>query len=219
MTNGNRAFWERTWGSVAPERLSACAAGVDAAEDAVTAFLREQGVRSVCDAGCGCGAYALKLARRGFSVSGFDLAAEAVSLTKKLLSEHGFPTGSFKQADIMSTGYADGAFDAAVARDVVDHMPLKQGVLAVRELLRIVRPGGFVLLTLDAADEEYESEEHTVSEDGDYRYTGGKWEGMTFHPFDVHEIGKLADGAAYRVLDSTGGGFTVALAGTGAGRG
>ena len=47
------------------------------------------------------------------------------------------------------------------------------GIGAVKELLRIVRPGGWVVITLDTAD-GYESEPHEINEDGDWLFTHGK---------------------------------------------
>ncbi len=207
----DKAFWDRTWEAIAPERVSSYAAHLDTAEDAVVAFLRERKAKTVCDAGCGCGVYALKLARFGFAVSGFDIAEDAVLLTKKLLSENGFSARDFKRADVLATGYPSKRFDAVVARDVIDHMPIAQGMDAVRELLRIVRPGGCVVLTLDATDSEYESEPHETSVEGDYLFNGGKWNGMAFHPYSASEIKKLADGRTYRILPSNENGFIVAL--------
>lgn len=205
------AFWDRTWETIAPERISSYAASFDMAEDAVIAFLQKRNVKNVCDAGCGCGVYSLKLARFGFAVSGFDIAEDAVRLTKKLLAENGYSANDFKRANVLSTGYPSNSFDAVVARDVIDHMPIKQGIDAVKELMRIARPGGCVLLTLDTADSEYESEPHETSKDGDYLFIRGKWNGMAFHPYSASEIKKLMDGNKYTILCSNENGFIVAL--------
>lgn len=95
-TDMNKAFWDRTWGTIDPERISSYAASFDSAEDAIINFLQKRDVKHICDAGCGCGVYSLKLARFGFSVSGFDISEDAVSLTKKLLSENGYSAENFK---------------------------------------------------------------------------------------------------------------------------
>ncbi len=139
------------------------------------------------------------------------MAEHAVSLTKKLLSENGFSAENFKRATVLSTGYTDGHFDAVVARDVVDHMPIRQGISAVTELLRIVKPGGYVLLTLDAADDEYEAQPHETNEDGDYFFTRGKWDGMVFHPYSRSEVEKLTDGRKCKLLLQNGEGFLVVI--------
>ena len=208
---GNNTFWDRTWESVDPKRTTANITGFDMAEDVMIRFLHMRHAENICDAGCGCGAYSLKLSRYGFFVSGFDIAERAVSLTKELLSENGYPAESFKTADVLSTGYADGCFDAVVARDMIDHMPICQGAEAVNELLRIVRLGGCVLLTLDMTDSEYESEPHIINHDGDYLYVQGKWDGMAFHPYSPGDIKKLAGENRYEILSSGDHGFIVIL--------
>lgn len=206
----DKTFWNRTWKTISPERIASYAAGFDTAEDAIIAFLRKRKAKYVCDAGCGCGVYSLKLARFGFDVSGFDIAEDAVLLAEKLLSENGY-SAKVKQADVLSTGYPSKCFDAVVARDVIDHMPIKQGVEAVKELVRIVRPSGCVLITLDGIDSEYESEPHKKNADGDYLFNSGKWNGMVFHPYSDSEIKKLTNGIKYDILSSDDDGFMVAL--------
>ncbi len=204
-------FWDRMWKHADRERFDACAARMDGREDPLIRALKDRGAETVCDAGCGCGLYALKLARSGFAVSGFDISADAALMARRLLEEQGFPGLAFRPADIRATGCAAGRFDAALARDVIDHLPIREGIAAVTELLRIVRPGGCVLLTLDRTDDEYESEPHAVNRDGDYTYTGGKWKGMAFHPYTPDEIERLTRGREARLLAAGESGFAVIL--------
>ena len=210
MGNDRGAFWERSWKAADRERLADYALRLGTDADPIIDFLTARGARRVCDAGCGCGAYALKLARRGFSVSGFDISTDAAALAQALLRESGCAAGEFIAADILNTPYPDESFDAAVARDVLDHMPLADAVRALRELLRITRRGGCLLLTLDATDAEYEAEPHAVNADGDYLFTGGKWQGMVFHPYTAATLGVLSPENDHRILDASGG-LTVAI--------
>ena len=210
-TDEKKPFWDRSWESISPERMSAYVTGFDMSKDAIISFLLKRHVKKICDAGCGCGIYSLKLLQYDFSVSGFDIVEDAVSLTKALLLENGYPSETFKKASVLSTGYADRCFDAVVARDLIDHIPIRQGMEAVNELLRIVRPRGCVLLTLDMSDGEYESEPHETNDDGDYLFHRGKWDGMVFHPYSIHGIDKLANGNTYKILPSDDPGFIVVL--------
>lgn len=194
------AFWETSWKTLDPGRVFSYVERFDFSEDAILRCLRQRGVQRVCDAGCGCGVYALKLAMHGFAVAGFDLSEHAVEFTRRLLEGKGYPSQDFRAANVLETGYADGVFDAVVCRDVLDHMPLQKAVAAVRELLRIVRPGGVLLLTLDQTDEEYEAQPHTVNADGDYLFSAGKWKGMVFHPYSPETCSELTGGYSAECL-------------------
>ena len=167
-------YWDEIWEAADPKRISAYVKKIDLAPDDVIRYLHKRGAVSVCDAGCGCGAFSLKLAANGFSVYGFDIAEKAVEMAADLLKKKGYH-GQFKAAGVTDTGYPDHAFDAVVSLDVLDHMPLKDAHRAVPELCRITRPGGCVIISVDRPDEEYETEPHTVNGDGDYLYTEGKW--------------------------------------------
>ena len=205
------SFWDHSWQTIDAKRISSYFEQLDRSPDTIIRFLQSSGYTSICDAGCGCGVYALKLASFGFIVSGFDISADAVALSQNLLAKHDIPFDRFRAADVCATAYADGQFDAVVARDVLDHMPFRQAVAALGELLRIVRPGGSVLLTLDVADDEYEREAHTVNEDGDYLFCGGKWDGMVFHPYSPPEIARLTAGHEARLLSASSGSYVVAV--------
>lgn len=185
-----KSFWESSWESIATERIMEYINDFDLDPDDIIGFLQAQGVKTVCDAGCGCGIYALKLASNRFTVSGFDVSAHAVEIARKLL-EKASAKAELKVASILETGYCDNQFDGVVSRDVIDHMVKSDGMNAIRELCRITKPGGVIVITLDHLDEEYETEPHIVNADGDYVFTAGKWEGMVFHPYSEREITEM----------------------------
>lgn len=181
------AFWDSSWEKLDSDRLIQYIDTFDFQPDSIIESLRAHRVRTVCDAGCGCGVYALKLVKSGFDVSGFDVSSCAVRIANQLL-EKASAKADLKAASILSTGYPEGAFDAIVSRDVIDHMGKQDGSKAVRELLRIVKPGGIIAITLDHLDAEYEAEPHIVNSDGDFVFTDGKWKGMIFHPYTEQEL-------------------------------
>lgn len=208
-------FWDRSWEHVDMDRVREYIErmkGAGLLSDPIIDHLKRQGAKVVCDAGCGCGAYSLKLALNGFKVCGFDISPAAVRLTKELLSSRNIAPGDLRACSILSTGFDDDQFDAVISRDVVDHMSLVDGIAAIRELYRIVKKGGSILITLDRSDAEYETEPHIVNSDGDYIFTGGKWSGMVFHPYSKDEIAKLVQVGTITGLKSTGDGIQIIAA-------
>ena len=77
------SFWDSSWESVDPNRIAEYIGTFDMGEDNLIATMHQYGVNSVCDAGCGCGIYATKLAANGFSVSGFDVSAHAIEIAQE----------------------------------------------------------------------------------------------------------------------------------------
>lgn len=189
-------FWLESWKNIDPKRIAEYVKTMDTAPDDIIRMLHQHQVKTVCDAGCGCGIYCAKLLRNGFSVFGFDVSEDAVRIAKT-----NAPEAELKAADIRVTGYDSDSFDAVISRDVLDHMTKKNAQLALRELCRIVKPGGIVIFTLDFPDEEYGKEPHEKNIYGDFVYTSGKWAGMVCHPYTCEEIKQiLPETAKYRII-------------------
>lgn len=207
-------FWNQSWDHVDMNRVSKYIEQMKNTEllsDSIIDYLKSQRAKIVCDAGCGCGAYSLKLALNGFRVFGFDISSVAVNLSRELLSSRNIEYGDFQARNILATGFDDNQFDAVVSRDVVDHMSFTNGIAAVRELYRIVKKDGFIIITLDQLDAEYETEPHIINSDGDYLFTDGKWDGMVFHPYSESEISRLIQVGTIVGLESVSDGFQVVI--------
>ena len=203
-------FWEKIWSEEESGRIRAYFENFDTSEDQIIRYLLQTKAKTVCDAGCGCGAYTLKLLRYGFCVHGFDISPSAVSIAKTELIRRGCGQTEIKQADVLNTGYEDGAFDAAVSLGVIDHLPYKDAKAAVKELLRIIKPGGTVILTLDKAAEDYLNTPHDENPYGDLIFTAGKRRGTVFHPFTLTEIKEFAKNQKTVIFDNDGG-FSVII--------
>ncbi len=204
------SYWESSWEKIDPFRLTQYIRRFELQPDSLIEYLHSQNVKTICDAGCGCGIHTLRLAVNGFEVSSFDVSSHAVEIARALLksaSAH----ADLKAASILSTGYLDGQFDCVISRDVIDHMTKEDGKAAVCELYRITRSGGIIIVTLDSLDSEYESEPHEINGDGDYLYTGGKWSGMVFHPYNEQEILEIIPVNAFFHIDCADGELIVKL--------
>ena len=103
----------------------------------------------VLDVGCGPGSLFSWLARAGVQIAAFDLSAGMAREARQRVVEQQVPARLFR-ADAQRLPLADASCDFAVASHVFFHIP--DVPRALRELRRVVRPGGRVLLTANAAD-------------------------------------------------------------------
>lgn len=97
---------------------------------------------SVLDIGCGAGEAAAVFAQTGCGVTGVDLVDAALENAKKRC-----PGGSFLHADAVALPFAAEAF--AIAHMGCMKSPLREDgkwETALAEVLRVLRPGGLLLL-------------------------------------------------------------------------
>lgn len=201
-------FWEQSWKDIDLARVEAYTEGFNFNSDSIIDFLNEKQCHKVLDAGCGCGIYALKLAKHGFDVDGFDVASSASDIASKLMADNGF-TGRFTAADIKDTRLATESYDAVISRDVIDHMTRADAKLALKELFRLTKNDGYVIVTVDSLDDEYVSEPHIVDADGNYCFTDGKWDGMVFHPYDENELQDIIGNSTEHLISVLEDGFML----------
>lgn len=97
-----------------------------------------QGVR-VLDVGCGGGLVAEELARRGAEVTGLDLSAAALATARAHAAAGGLSI-RYEQGRAEALPFADGAFQAVVCADCLEHVDDLERVVA--EVARVLRPGG-----------------------------------------------------------------------------
>jgi ubiquinone/menaquinone biosynthesis C-methylase UbiE len=102
----------------------------------------------VLDVGCGTGASALPAAQAvgpdGF-VLGVDLSARLLDRARGKAMTCGLTNVEFQLVDMTELGYPDGHFDAVVSVFSIFFVPNMEGL--VRELWRMVRPGGKLVVT------------------------------------------------------------------------
>lgn len=108
-----------------------------------------QGAR-VVELGVGTGRVARPLASAGLRVMGVDIAREMLALARDGGLAH------LAQADVAALPLAGGRFDAAVTVQVLHHVADWRA--ALREALRVLRPGGLLLYGSDQRDPGARSE-------------------------------------------------------------
>jgi len=114
----------------------------------------------ILDAGCGSGRNMVELARYG-TVTGLELADASVARARERA------VGEVVQGTLDEMPFADERFDLAVSFDVIEH--LDDDRRALRELRRVVRDGGTLLVTVPAY--QWLWSEHDVVNHHRRRYT------------------------------------------------
>lgn len=99
--------------------------------------------KAILDAGCGTGAILERLGNPAKNI-GVDLSPEAIAICKKRGLDN------VRQADVCALPFADASFDAVISSSVLYHQWVKDVPGAVREMHRVLRPGGLLLLNLPA---------------------------------------------------------------------
>jgi ubiquinone/menaquinone biosynthesis C-methylase UbiE len=113
----------------------------------------------VLDAGMGPGRLCAELERRGWTVSGVDLAEEMVIAARKRLPS---AAPRLLRGSIEQLPYDDGSFDAVVATGVLEYTNVP---VALAELARVLRPSGRAVVSYPKPWSLY-----------------GTWKGRLFYP-------------------------------------
>jgi SAM-dependent methyltransferase len=123
----------------------------------LTAQYERLGLRpydKVLDLGCGFGRHAFEAARRGASVVALDAGEEevlGVAATFAAMVEAGeLPSDSLHanvvRGDALHLPFPDATFDRVICSEVLEHIP--EDLSAMRELTRVLRPGGTMAITV-----------------------------------------------------------------------
>jgi SAM-dependent methyltransferase len=125
--------------------------------------------KEILDAGCGTGLI-LKQLGNPLKTVGVDIAPEAISLCRQRGLDNVY------QADICALSFADRSFDVVICSSVLYHQWVKDVAGAVREMHRVLRPGGLLLVNVPAFRFLHSTHDEAV---------------MTAHRFKKKEIRRL----------------------------
>lgn len=128
--DNNIGGYETAFGAVALQTVQSMLDGAR-----VTAGMQ---VLDVC---CGPGILAAGALHRGAEAVGLDFSAEAIELARKRV-----PGGRFQEGDAQALSFPEASFDAVLCGYGVMHLP--EPAAAMREMLRVLRPGGRAALSV-----------------------------------------------------------------------
>jgi ubiquinone/menaquinone biosynthesis C-methylase UbiE len=103
----------------------------------------------VLDAGCGVGSIALDVAPRvapGRAV-GVDVDAGQIEAARRSAAERGIDNAEFQVGSVLELPFEDSSFDVAYANAVLFY--LRDQVEALKEMRRVLRPGGLAAVSDD----------------------------------------------------------------------
>lgn len=153
--------------------------------DRFAARIQRGGV--VCDLGCGPGQIARYLHDRGVSVVGVDLSPGMIQVARRLN-----PGIEFFQDNMMSLRVADDAWAGIAAFYSIIHIPRPMVVGTLRELRRVLQPGGLLLISFHKGDRVIHTEEWW-----------GKPVNVDAFFFERHEMERYLVSAAFDIEEVT----------------
>ncbi|WP_042369745.1 class I SAM-dependent DNA methyltransferase [Streptacidiphilus neutrinimicus] len=123
-------------------------------------LVRTNGDGEVADLGCGPGHVTAHLRGLGLKAFGVDISPEMIRLAREANPGLRFEVGSMAALDL-----PDGSLGGVLSRSSVIHIPPRDLPAALAEIGRVLAPGGHLLISLFATDEDAirtQSFDHTV---------------------------------------------------------
>jgi ubiquinone/menaquinone biosynthesis C-methylase UbiE len=103
----------------------------------------------VLDLGCGSGDPAdIEISKR-HEITGVDISQAQIRLARDNV-----PSGNFVHADAASVRFPAASFHAVVSFYTLEHLPRVEHAPLLRRVQRWLREGGYLLLSMEAAEEE-----------------------------------------------------------------
>ncbi len=103
---------------------------------------RDAGAKTALDLGCGVGRHSLALARLGYVTTAFDASLAGLEYTKNAAVEEGLAL-IFERGDMTALTFPDGSFDYVLALNVIYHGDAEVVRQTLRQIRRVLKPGGF----------------------------------------------------------------------------
>lgn len=145
--------------------------------------VNDRKISRALEAGCGTGYFSARLQReRKLPLIAMDFSAEGLRYGAAFGLERAM------QGSLLDLPFASGAFDFAMALDVLQQLAPGEERLAISELARIVRPGGLLALRVSAFEALRSRHSEYVQEQ---------------QRFTRRELCRLLEHAGFRVLRAT----------------
>lgn len=109
---------------------------------------KKRNVKRILDLGCGVGRNLVYLSNKGFELHGFDLSKEGINQLNTILAKEKLKASLIVGDVFKKLPYKNNYFDAVISVQVLQHSKEESILKAINEIHRILRPGGYIFITL-----------------------------------------------------------------------
>ena len=106
--------------------------------------------RSLVDIGCNWGRWTIAASRAGYRATGIDLSKKALAAARRIAAQLG-ADADYVVGDARRLSFPDDSFDVVFSYSVLQHLPKDDVRLVVKELGRVLKPGGQALIEMPNA--------------------------------------------------------------------
>lgn len=100
---------------------------------------------SILDFGCGTGVVSFDLANKGYNLTAIDLDLNPLKLLKTKIN---YPsTINFIEADFLAMNFESQKFDAIIALDVLEHIPLEILPEYLKKFNLLLKPNAYIIVS------------------------------------------------------------------------
>lgn len=156
----------------------------------IVKIFEERGVQKILDVGSGTGRHLIFFSKKGFDIYGFDASPKAISIAKEWLAEENLNVKIKLNRMEAKFPYADNFFDAIISIQVIHHNKMKDILMTVREIERVLRKGGVIFITFPRLEGRGGLDDWKLKEveRGTYIPQAGQEKGLPHHFFTMEEI-------------------------------
>lgn len=156
--------------------------------------LQEISAEEILDLGCGTGRHTIPLYKNGYKPHAFDISENAIKKLKLELDGLGIKYGDrIRVGDMFEKfPYVDNFFDSVLSIATIYHGTINNIKFALKEVTRILKPGGMFYLTtsvnLDNSKSINKGSNYVLVEKGTFLPLDGREMHLVHHYFERDEL-------------------------------
>jgi len=159
----------------------------------IAKLFKEKGVQKILDIGSGTGRHLLYFSKKGFEVYGMDASPKGISIAKQWLLEENLNAEIILHRIEEKFPFEDNFFDAIISIQVIHHNKMKEILITISEIERVLKKGGIIFITFPRLESRsgLDKWELMEIEKNTYIPQAGQEKGLPHHFFTIEEIHDL----------------------------